>query len=646
MNRLFVPVSGRYDQNCEQTLSDLRKIGVERVYIAIEERFPFEKGARRDRVLSDLAEKVRFYSEAGLEVGVWIDTLGYGGAMPSYNKEAAKNYTRIRSILGAEQDDALCPSDPNFAEMMCELIRDIVAKSGAKMLMLDDELCLSVRPGIGCACQRHLAELEKRLGEKITLSELPKKIFMGAPSRYRSTWLGLMRDTLLDFCRKVRAAVDTVSEDIRIGFCSGYTSWDLEGADAVEIAEALAGKNKPFLRFTGAPYWVSSRRFERQSLQTIVECTRMQYAMCRDMDMEIFTEADTYPRDRFNTPAALSECFDIATRVSDGMDALKYMYEYSNQPTYDRGYLTRHEENMPLYAEISKAFDSKTAVGVRVWDRVRKFEEADLPVITDRPFTEADERRIENLIFSPGASMLTSLAIPTVYEGDGCLGIAFGEGARGVTEDNLGRGMILDAKGAQILEKSGIDTGLAKMELIPTNHLAKFPSGEDMLIFNSPTVARMELRPGTEILSRFYTFEQYSIDWIPGAYRYENSKGQRFLVFGFSAEDQPDHSSLLRSYQHGKIIEENAAWLSGSDLPATCPGHPMLYCICKADEKEIAAAYLNIHPDRIKGASVRFGEDICDAAFINCTGKQISRREVTIDDIPAFGFAFVTAKRV
>ena len=71
----------------------------------------------------------------------------------------------------------------------------------------------------------------------------------------------------------------------------------------------------------------------------------------------------------------------------------------------------------------------------------------------------------------------------------------------------------------------------------------------------------------------------------------------------------------------------------------------MLYCICKADKDEIAAAYLNIHPDLIKGALIRFGEDVCDAAFINCAGKQISQREVIIDEIPAFGFAFVTAKR-
>ena len=34
------------------------------------------------------------------------------------------------------------------------------------MIMLDDELCLSVRPGLGCACDTHLAEFSRRIKER------------------------------------------------------------------------------------------------------------------------------------------------------------------------------------------------------------------------------------------------------------------------------------------------------------------------------------------------------------------------------------------------------------------------------------------------------------------------------------------------
>jgi hypothetical protein len=38
--------------------------------------------------------------------------------------------------------------------------------------MLDDDLCLSVRPGLGCACDNHLSEFSRRMGRSITLEEL------------------------------------------------------------------------------------------------------------------------------------------------------------------------------------------------------------------------------------------------------------------------------------------------------------------------------------------------------------------------------------------------------------------------------------------------------------------------------------------
>ena len=238
MGEFFVPISGRDYVDDNKVLDDLKKMGAGRVYASIGERFPFEKGERRQKVLSELAEKNKFYTSAGIEFSVWIDTLGFGGGNADYNKNAAAGYTRIRSIIGRELDDAFCPLDEGFTDMMCELVRDI-CRTGIRMLMLDDELCLSVRPGIGCACDLHMKEYCRRLGEEIQIEQLPEKVFMGEASRYRKVWMELMGDTLREFCRRIRAAVDDVDPDIRLGFCSGFTSWDLEGADALELTEIL-----------------------------------------------------------------------------------------------------------------------------------------------------------------------------------------------------------------------------------------------------------------------------------------------------------------------------------------------------------------------------------------------------------------------
>ena len=641
MGRLFVPVSGRFDQRCDIALKDIKDMGGERVFIALEERFPFERGARRERVLAELADKVKYYTDAGLEAGVWIDTLGYGGEMPSYDVDAAKDFTRIRSIIGNEQDDALCPLDDNFSAMMCELIADIVRVTGTRMLMLDDELCLSVRPGIGCACDRHLNAFSDMLGEKIKLDDIPEKVFSGAPSKYRSAWLALMRKTLLDFCLKVRAAVDEVDPSVRIGFCSGYTSWDLEGADAMEIARALAGKNRPFLRFTGAPYWISSRRFDRQSLQSVIECTRMQYELCADTDIEVFTEADTYPRDRFNTPAAFSECFDIVTRSALGMDALKYVYEYSNQPSYDQGYVRAHTKNAELADEISRVFAGKNPVGIRVYESVRKIERADLPVKRGK-FTEADERQIENLIFSPSAAMLTENAIPTTYKGEGACGIVFGESARTVDLSVLKHGMILDAKAAKILSERGVDTGIKDLEYIGGTFIEKHGSGEDVVLFNTPKIAKMMLADGCDVRSKYFRFELYSEESYPAVYRYENSSGEKFLVFGFDAELLPAHSSLIRSYVHAKDIEYAVEEFFAGALPVRCDGHPMLYSLACEGDGECAVLLVNIHPDAIENATLTLGENASAVHFIGCDGRLLSDRTVEISKIEPYGFsAFV-----
>jgi hypothetical protein len=103
------------------------------------------------------------------------------------------------------------------------------------MIMLDDDMCLSVRPGIGCFCDRHMELLSRELGEDLNGKPLEKLMFTGGRNRYRDAWLKVMGETMRKFCRSVRDMVNTVDPTVRLGFCAGYTSWDVEGADALAI---------------------------------------------------------------------------------------------------------------------------------------------------------------------------------------------------------------------------------------------------------------------------------------------------------------------------------------------------------------------------------------------------------------------------
>lgn len=639
MSRIFVPISGRYYVDDERVLSDLKKMGAERVYMSIGERFPFEKGERRDKILATLKEKNEFYTSIGIECSVWIDTLGFGGGTSYYNREAAENYTRIRSIIGKELDDAFCPLDESFTEMMCELVRDI-CRTGIKMIMLDDELTFSARPGIGCACDLHMIEYRRRVGENISISEIAEKAFMGDSNKYRSAWLELMGDTMRGFCQKLRAAVDDIDPEIRMGFCAGYTSWELDGIDAVEIAQTLAGKTRPFLRFSGAPYWVANRRFGRQPISSIIEFNREQLAYCKDKNIEVFTEIDCYPRDRYRTPAAYSECLHLGTLASDGTDTMKYVYEYGCEPDYDTGYVKAHIRNIGLYDEIERLFGNKECVGVRVYNKMKKIKDARLPTVSGREFTHADEKQITCMIFNREERLLTANAIPTVYEGRGLCGIAFGENAKYLPNDAFDNGLIIDAKAAMILEKRGIDVGLADCEKSPCGFMELFED-RHCHIEDTDHVYKLTPKSGGRAVSHYVPCEMYSDEKYVSAYAYENKIGQRFLVYGFDAELLKPSSTMFWSYDKGSQLAGLIPWLSGKELLVTCLGHPLLYQICKKGDGCIASAFINCHEDEICDAEIRLSAPAERVRFIGCEGEMINNSLLRIKNIRAFGFAAI-----
>ena len=173
---------------------------------------------------------------------------------------------------------------------------------------------------------------------------------------------------------KLKELLDEVDETIRMGFCAGYTSWDVEGADAIELTKLLAGKTKPFLRFTGAAYWVQSakNRFQHQKMNEVIEVVRMQEYWSRESGVEVFHEDDTFPRPRYCTSASQSECYDVPLRASGGVGSFKYLFCYDIEPEKELGYVKKHIRNMPLYDFIETHFDDKQAVGVQVYEEMPK----------------------------------------------------------------------------------------------------------------------------------------------------------------------------------------------------------------------------------------------------------------------------------
>ena len=236
----------------------LREAGADFVWIALD-RFSFfldDRGA----VMQQLAENLAYLGEQGFACGVWMQAFGFGNPLSRAEQEVTAGFTKLRSLLGNTCGDGFCPEDPAYMKRYLGWIAD-VAGCNPGQIMLDDDMCQSVRPGLGCICEHHrellaacLAErgLAPLSGDETTWKE---RFFAGQGGADREAFLDVMGDSLRRFCHAVRGCVDGVDRSIRVGFCAGFTSWDLEGADAAELSHILAGPDtRPFLRLTAAPY--------------------------------------------------------------------------------------------------------------------------------------------------------------------------------------------------------------------------------------------------------------------------------------------------------------------------------------------------------------------------------------------------------
>lgn len=586
MNRkIYVPImlSNISFENREEYVNHLKKIGADFVFIAIDRDFLFSTDSDYKKTTAEnFKNHINFFANAGFETGAWFQAFGFGNSLSPNDAHRTRNMTKLKSVTGKICGDAFCPEDPVFMEMYCESIKEI-AQTGVGLLMLDDDLCLSVRPGIGCFCDRHIKLLENSLGHKINPDTLIEDFFVGAPNEYRRAFLDVMGDSMRKFCKTIRETVDTINPDIRLGFCAGYTSWELEGADAIELTRILAGKNKPFLRFTGAPYWVAPNRtrFPGQRLHAVMDFARSQEKWCENTDIEYFSEADSFPRPRFQIPASLIECFDAAMVASNNTPVLKYFFDYYSPLGFENGYEHAHLKNSKLYDFLQKQFADKTASGIKVNEKMRKFADLTLP-------QHFDENETMYTSLPCAAPFLTQLGIPVCYEDNAECEIAFGENIEEISSDYV----ILDLVAALKLKKKGVDVGIKEITGFGVKIAPAFEISQNVKTrLEKPTGRYYEdciLDTEAQVLSNFDIYGKQ----FPAVIKYNNGK-TNFLIFMFDAYSINPSSSIFCSY-----IRQNQIYSFYSNYPII-KSTPFVYQLFKKSEKESAIFIANIFEDEI-----------------------------------------------
>lgn len=609
----------------EEALIELKKAGAQRVWLASIRGLEDEERLREE--LERLKSNRIFFEEKGMEVGVWVGSMGHGGALAQDDPDAKprREYERLVGLGGGTCEDSFCPTGEAFAQDYSEWIGRI-AETGARMIMLDDDFRLSVRPcGNGCCCERHMAEYAKRVGEPVSREQLKKLVFSGGPSKYRDAWLDMGRDSLLQLAGRIRRRVDEVDPEIRVGVCAVLTTWDVDGVDSQEITRTLAGRTKPFLRTFGAPYWASSDP-KRRRLQYVLNVSRMQRHWCEGQGIELFSEGDAYPRPRYATPASYLEMFDMALRADGGWDGiLKYMIDYTSSIRYEKGYVDRMVRNRPAYDWIERNMAGGTAEGADIVSHTKRLRAAELPEgMTVNEVNDA-------FFFAAGAFLAGDCGVPTAFGTRGAH-IVCGENGRYVTDEQLGDGAVLDVGAAMILMERGVDVGIEALgEAATIGGSEVFPGlRERVQVAQLRRHRDAKLKPGAETLSMIGTH--------PTAYRYENAAGQRFLVYLFDMDASWEGMGAIRSYCRQSQLIDGLEWVGRKPLPAVCTGQPDIYMICKRTGQGLAVGLWNLSADYIPDAEIRLDGEYELADLFGAEGEIQGRKLQLRGDVPPFAF--------
>ncbi len=628
-------------------LAQLSDAGVQEVILVFNRVLCNEAQLKAEQAM--FLENKAFLEAAGLLVGAWLaPTIGYGSAH-RFDFDASNHFTHIQSTTGAKATGAYCPLDEGFVAEFFKLL-DIIAETGVKFILFEDDFTLTGGKlyDPGCCCERHLERLRTALGRNIEREEFHTALFRDGKNPVRDTWLQVMGDTLRDFIGKIEKHLHSAHPEIRLGLSANASSYDIEGVSMAELVRIAAGRHRPLIRTTGAPYWKHTG-----SLAENIEAARVQRAWCGN-DIELLAEGDTYPRPRHWVSANDLESFDIILRADGCMDGiLKYMMDYNSSTRYETGYTRRHARNQGHYKEIARRFTGKT-VGLNLCEYPLTF--------AGRSFRELDRQCYGEGNFLPLASqwLTTDNSIPVAYGDPDSACLALGENARYIGDEILRRGVITDAAGARILMERGIDVGIRAMEPVI------FPSVERFDAYDEETVTipapnsrfyRLELSEGAEMLSVFGCSGSglgvnngfaASTDTFPACYRYENPLGQRFVVYSFTAESVLTTSEwqpgLFRNYCRQRQLADGVQWLQGKPLPAICFGNPGLYILCKRDGDTLTVGLWNLSHDEAISPEIFLDREYTLADCYRCSGTLTGNVFHFHGDLMPYSFAFFTVK--
>lgn len=625
MYTVTIPVMIRDGFDREATLREVKRARAERIMLAVPREFTDTADGLRIKTngyIELLCELVPYYRENGLDVGIWIgQTMGHGGG--SFGATAYQDFV---SITGTDCPGSYCAADPKFREDVSTWAANL-AKTGTGLIILDDDWRMSAHGDnlyAGCMCKEHIHRYNEMCGEELSREEIVKRTFTGEPSEYRRIWRELMGGDMLRLAHEIRAAVDLVNPECRIGICTAPTVIDLDGADFMEIADVLAGDTRPYARLIGAPYWAKTGA----ALNSVIMSERLYAHFAeewqRKTNAEILGEGDAYPRPRFACPSAYLEIFDTALRA-DGhfTGSMKYMMDYFSTPDYEKGYIDKAERNYTLARKIEEFFAGKRQTGFKAVEYQHLFAGMELP---SDPC--AGNLTAYKHFYGTSFRYLADASVPVSFD-DG-VNVIFGENAKYVDEEAIGKGAIIDITAAEILTKRGFDVGIAEISGTASSNYELFDNNREMVAFRNGIIRTIIPKEGAVEFAKFG-------DGRTSVFGYENSSGTRFVVYPIAA-DPTDNTTFFRNYMRQREMYAAAEWITGEAVEAMITGHPDLMVMVSRDDSSASVGLWNSFEDDIDTPVITLAHTPLTIEFAGCTGE-VCGNKVTLSPLGAFKFA-------
>ena len=494
-------------------------------------------------------------------------------------------YQHVVGYDGKESPVGLCSLDENFTRDMAAKFAHIAKTAHPELILLEDDYSLQNYGKIKfcCFCPLHLKAFAEKTGKNYTREELVRffKEDRNETLPLRKLWAETAGDSLVKFGEAMRAAVDQVAPETRIGWAeTGGT--DADGFISVRLPQALAGsKTRPLIRVRAAWYssFDSPQRLPEFMAHAMFTTERM------PKDFEAILEADTYPHTTYFGSAGLLQA-QIDNALAMGMDnILLYAIQYGDYPTEDPSYLEMYRKNVHRFEELSRICDSGHLTGAKiVYD----------PMSHSAKMLSKEGRTCMGHLFN----MLARMGIPfsTRY---GSPAILAGPTADVLPDDEirklLGNAVLLDSEAAAILEKRGYGE-LIGVQVKPVDQAFFREEMSDIPLFDGIRGRRIPIRiinpagneagvvynrlvplKGAESLSHYLDGNGQPVQ--PGMTRFTNSLGGRVCVLASGIAG--NFASNLFSLRKQEMLRRVFEWLRGESLPAVVSGTPNVWLLVR-----------------------------------------------------------------